>query len=133
MKAILTRLTDDGKQTLGVFQFYSGLLKALECKTLELPWKDNNKQISCIPAGTYKVIKHNSLTFGKCFKILDVPGRSEILFHKGNFNTNTKGCILVGKDFIDINKNGTTDISASGATFEKMLTCLPDSFNLTIA
>jgi hypothetical protein len=132
MKAILIRLTDDGNQTLGVMQCYKGLLKAFECKTLELPWKDNKKQNSCIPVGTYKVIKHNSPNFGKCFKVLEVPGREDILFHKGNFNKDTKGCILVGKDFIDVNEDGTTDITSSTLTFETMLMHLPESFELTI-
>ena len=132
MKAILIRLADDGTQTLGLLQCYSGLLKSFECKTMELPWKDNKKQISCIPTGEYKVIKHNSPNFGKVYKVLDVSGRSDILFHKGNFNKDSKGCILVGKEFIDINKDGLTDITASGATFEKMLEVLPDSFKIVI-
>jgi len=132
MKTILTRLTDDGKQTLGQFQAFSGISKVFECKTLELPWLDNSKQISCIPAGTYQVRKHNSPTFGKVFHVTGVPGRSEILIHKGNFNKDTKGCILVGKDFIDINTDGTTDITQSGATLEKMLMYLPDEFTLKI-
>lgn len=132
MKAVLIRLTDDGKQTLGILQTFNGLLKLFECKTLELPWLNNKKQTSCIPTGTYHVIKHNSPTFGKCFKVLDVPGRADILFHRGNYNKDTKGCLLVGKDFIDINEDGTTDITASGATFETMMAHLPESFELTI-
>lgn len=132
MKVILTRLLDDGKQTLGILQCYNGLLKAFECKTLELSYQGNRKETSCIPIGNYKTIKHNSPTFGKCFKVLNVPGRSDILFHRGNYNKDTKGCILVGKDFIDINQDGTTDISASGTTFDKMLLVLPESFNLII-
>ena len=132
MKAVLIRLTDDGKQTLGQFEAFSGISKVFECKTLELPWKDNKKEISCIPAGTYQVRKHNSPTFGRCFKVHDVPGRSEILIHKGNFNRDTHGCILVGAAFIDVNSDGTTDISSSGATFEKMMMHLAEEFTLTI-
>ena len=132
MKAVLTRLTDDGKQTLGLLQCFSGIVKAFECKTLELPYLSNAANISCIPNGIYTVLKYNSPTFGKCFKIFDVPGRSDILIHRGNYNRDTKGCILIGKDFIDINDDGLTDISASTATFEKMMACLPHEFKLTI-
>ena len=132
MKALLTRLQDDGKQTLGLLQCFSGITKVFECKTMELPWKDNQRKISCIPAGTYTVRKHNSPTHGKCFKIFDVPGRDDILIHKGNFNKNTLGCVLVGKDFIDINDDGTADITSSGATLEKMFMLLTDEFKLSI-
>lgn len=132
MKTILTRLTDDGKQTLGIFQSFVGLTKLFECKTLELPYINNQRQISCIPVGQYIVRKHNSPTFGKTFHVLNVEGRSEILIHKGNFNHNTKGCILVGKDFIDINADGTTDITSSSKTVQEMLTLLPDEFKMII-
>ena len=132
MKAILTRLTDDGKQTLGILQVFNGLMKIFECKTLELPYLNNQKQVSCIPTGQYIVKKHNSPTFGKTFHVLNVEGRSEILIHKGNFNRDTKGCILLGKDFIDIDQNGTTDITSSGKTVETMLSVMPEEFKLMI-
>jgi Family of unknown function (DUF5675) len=132
MKATLTRLADDGFQTLGIFQSWDGIYPLFSCKTLELPYLGNRTLISCIPKGTYEVKKHNSPTFGKCFKLFDVPGRTDILIHKGNFNKDTKGCILVGKDFIDINEDGTTDISCSTGTFEKMFACLPEEFELKI-
>ena len=46
MKAILTRLDDDGKQTLGYLTLFKGLKKVFECKTLELPWKANETNVS---------------------------------------------------------------------------------------
>ena len=55
MKAILTRLDDDGKQTLGHLMLFKGLEKVFECKTLELPWKANETNVSCVPKGVYKV------------------------------------------------------------------------------
>ena len=72
--------------------------------TMELPWKDNKKDISCIIAGTYDVvpIKHNR--FGDCWLLKDVPDRTDILIHAGNFGGDTehgwksdvKGCIAPG-------------------------------------
>ena len=132
MKAILIRLADDGKQTLGQLLVFDGLIKIFECKTLELPYLDNQKQISCIPVGTYIVKKHTSPTFGKVFYVSGVPNRSEILIHKGNFNKDTKGCILIGSGFGDINKDGTTDIVNSNKTVEDMLKVMPDEFKMTI-
>lgn len=74
---------------------------------LELPYIDNKNNISCIPAGEYKIKKHYSNKFKNCIKILDVPNRQNILFHCGNsvnqFKDSTgynhfvesKGCLLV--------------------------------------
>lgn len=132
MKAVLIRLDDDTKQTLGHLYFFSGIVKVFECKTLELPWLNNQNQISCITPGTYKVVKHNSPSKGNCFHIKDVPGRSHILIHSGNYNKDTLGCVLVGKDFIDLNRDGLTDITESKKTLEKMLALLPEEFEITI-
>jgi len=132
MKVVLTRLTDDGKQTLGLLQVFNGLMKVFECKTLELPDLHNKKEISCIPVGEYYVRKHDSSILGKVFQIFNVPYRSEILIHKGNYNADTKGCILVGKDFIDINIDRVTDITSSGKTMETMLCSMPDEFKMII-
>lgn len=132
MKAVLTRLTDDGKQTLGIFQAWDGIVKVFECKTLEPAWKDNQKKISCITKGEYTVKKHNSPSKGKCFKIYNVPGRDNLLIHYGNYREDTEGCQLVGKDFTDTNHDGLTDITHSKVTLEKMLMYLPEEFKMTI-
>lgn len=67
--------------------------------TLEDKWKDNEKMVSCIPVGTYKVLRHKSPKFGEVFKVCDVPERSEILIHSGNTHQDTHGCILLGLMF----------------------------------
>lgn len=132
MKAFLTRLYDDGRQTLGILQVFGGIVKQFECKTLELAWKNNQRQISCIPVGTYAVKKHNSPSKGLCFQVQNVPDRSHILLHSGSFYIDTLGCILLGKDFIDLNNDGLTDITHSKLTIQKLLSIMPDEFELTI-
>ena len=102
MKAKLLRIDYQEKQTLGGLYIFDGVLDIFNCKTLELPWLDNQARISCIPVGHYKTHYHISPTFGRCFWVQDVPGRSEILIHKGNYNRDTKGCVLVGNGFADI-------------------------------
>lgn len=67
------------------------------CQTLELPFNDNKKNISCIPEGTYQAQFHFSAKHKSCFLILRVPDRSEILIHIGNTLRDTRGCILVGR------------------------------------
>ena len=70
------------------------------CDTLELPWKDNQRSISCIPEGQYKVrmrLPRESATRDYIHLLVkDVPSRDYILFHIGNTAKDTRGCILVG-------------------------------------
>ena len=116
------RRTYKEKQTEGRLYVYNernGV--GYSCDTLELPWLDNQKRISCIPEGEYDVIKHVSPKFGECFWILDVPERSEILVHKGNYNRDTLGCVLVGKSLIDIDGDGNRDTTNSSATMKELL------------
>ena len=69
------------------------------CVTLEESWKDNLPNESCIPAGVYMCRRHHSPRFGTTYKVMDVPGRSDIIFHWGNTEANTKGCVLVGDSY----------------------------------
>lgn len=88
----LTRLKTNLNGTFGKIQLPSG--KVLS--TLELQWKDNQRQISCIPAATYQCDMVNSPKFGRVYQVKDVPNRSHILIHAGNWIKDTSGCILVG-------------------------------------
>ena len=62
MNSILQRLTPQAQSDNGTFGVWINDNKPLFV-TLELPWKDNQKDISCIPAGTYKVVKQFSNHF----------------------------------------------------------------------
>lgn len=68
--------------------------------TLELPWKNNRKSVSCIPDGRYSCrirLARESVSRDYVHLLVeDVKGRSYILFHCGNFPSDTKGCILTG-------------------------------------
>ena len=71
------------------------------CDTLELPYRDNQKSISSIPTGEYKVrlrlARESASRDYLHLLVQDVKDRSHILFHRGNSAKNTKGCILVGQ------------------------------------
>lgn len=69
--------------------------------TLELPWKENKVRVSCIPKGVYDV-KRRQANESKSFKyehlhVQNVPGRTWILFHVGNWPKDILGCIAVGE------------------------------------
>jgi len=78
------------------------------CDTLENPYINNERNISCIPVGKYKVrIRLASESASRDYLHLlveDVPNRDYILFHRGNTAKDTSGCILVGmgsqQDFV---------------------------------
>lgn len=132
MDSILARLDKGTKQTLGHFSFFEGTDVAFQCKTLELPWKDNEQEESCIPPGLYTVVKHRSPKYGLCLKVIDVKGREHILFHWGNFVENTLGCILVGAAHSDINKDGLKDVTNSKQTFRRLMRTVPRKFEMLI-
>lgn len=64
------------------------------CHTIELPWHDNERQRSCIPEGSYQLVKRTSAKYGKHILVKNVKDRSLILFHPANdAKTELRGCI----------------------------------------
>ena len=64
--------------------------------TLELPWKQNRKNISRIPPGTYTFQKIKRMSTGaNALWLRDVEKRTEILIHQGTKPTHSQGCILI--------------------------------------
>lgn len=131
----IVREPSSDKQTLGALTVVDkeSNTSVFECKTLELAWKNNNRNVSCIPTGTYQVKKRYSTKYKNHFHVLNVPNRSWILIHSGNYYTHTLGCILVGKEHIDINSDGNLDVNYSKDTLNKILDIMPDQFELQIS
>ena len=64
--------------------------------TLENPWFENKKWVSCIPTGEYEVWPYSSQKYPDVYEIKFVENRTHILFHWGNYERDTSGCILLG-------------------------------------
>jgi hypothetical protein len=66
-------------------------------QTIELPWVDNEKRISCIPAGLYlcQLGMYNKGGY-PAYEIMNVPDRSEIKIHIANYLKDILGCIGLG-------------------------------------
>jgi hypothetical protein len=131
---LIERLRDTGIHTLSRGAIYAKnyVEEPFRFVTLEptnlfnLPW------ISCIPTGTYVVVKHVSPKFGECLKVKDVEGRSDILIHTLNFFKQTNGCIGPGTHFSYIDEDNSIDVANSGKTLTKLMSLLPDEFELEI-
>lgn len=54
------------------------------CNTIELPWKNNETKVSCIPEGKYFIKKRYSKKFQWHLEIINIKNRSLILFHPAN-------------------------------------------------
>ncbi len=115
MKLTLIRDEDNGESTLGRLFAEGEFL----CFTLENTWKDNEPRVSCVPKGTYGL---GTKKYGKYWDkyqplvipiLHDVPNRSQILIHPGNFPKDTLGCILVG------NAKGENAVYDSRNTWKK--------------
>lgn len=95
-RATLRRGPSTDQGTFGVLTFGGNV-----CRTLELPWRENRRQVSCIPAGTYQCTIVQSPKFGRVYEVKGVPGRSAVLIHPANFagdaalgwTTQLQGCI----------------------------------------
>jgi hypothetical protein len=66
--------------TNGILEFEGKFI----CKTIELPWKNNETKVSCIPEGKYFIRKRYSKRFQRHLEIINVKNRSLILFHPAN-------------------------------------------------
>lgn len=136
MKLIIERFRTQlncDKQTLGSLFVVDDLNRIIyQCCTLELPDFGNKKKVSNIPTGEYEVVKRNSPKYGDHFHITNVLNRDFILIHQGNYHTQIEGCVLVGKSFTDINKDGVVDVTDSVATMKILNQLLPSKFKLQI-
>ena len=66
----------------------------LVCHTIELPWLNNRRNVSCIPEGIYELEKRSTEKRGQHLIIKEVPDRSGILLHPANEALKElKGCI----------------------------------------
>ena len=95
-----------------------------ECKTVEPRWLGNAKGKSCIPPGTYKMTMRDSPVvtrtsngrFSRGWEVTNVPGRTFIMLHPGNWDRNSDGCILVGREFAVITDGKRRGLQYPGVT-----------------
>lgn len=135
MKVILKREEPKDYGTFGTITLPDGK----QFDTLELPDKDNKRQISCIPEGVYQCNIINSPKFGQVYGVLNVPNRANILIHAGNYGGDVEkgyrsdilGCILLGKGRGKLNDQPVV-VSSKVALKEFMAALNNEPFELEI-
>lgn len=125
MKLVINRIKEGNFETLGNGYILNNGKVLFTFVTLELPNKHNKINISSIPADKYKGVVIVRPNGKKAILIKDVPNRTSILIHIGNFFTDIKGCVLVGEYFDLINKDSLADICNSSLTMGGLLAVLP--------
>jgi hypothetical protein len=83
--ASIVRMDSTTQGTPGVLRFG---IQAV--RTMELPWRNNERGISCIPVGAYKLVWSRSPKMGMCYHVTLVEGRNNVLMHAANFAGNTE-------------------------------------------
>lgn len=99
-KVITLERTYNENETFGVMKLPTGEI----LQTIELPNKNNQQRVSCIPEGEYILKLRESPIVRKTSKgkylrgweVTDVPNRTFIMIHIANTTKDILGCIGVG-------------------------------------
>lgn len=129
MKAILTRTKYLSGGIFGTINFEDLSLVTLEhaYPTASGSWTPK------VPTGIYNCTRFKSPRLGyELFQLQNVPGHDGIDIHKGNFNEDSIGCILLGEE--TMSEDTRPMITSSKIAFQKFMTNLKgiDSFELTV-
>lgn len=129
----VNRIVEGHKQTLGHGTLFVNGSAVFDFCTLELPNKHNQRNVSSIPTGEYNAERITRGSNGKGVILLhNVPGRSSILIHLGNFYSDIEGCILVGSRFKDVNNDGIVDVIESTKTKDTLLSYINKGDSITV-
>ncbi len=109
------------QEILGNLFIFDGSKLLFRCKTIELAWRDNKKNISCVPHGKYPLVFEKSNKFKrKLWELKKVPNRSEIKIHIANYYRDLNGCIAVGDMHTRIDSDPYPDVRNSRYTLSRL-------------
>ena len=121
MRITIVRTSENGGSTTGEL-YVDGQFIA---HTLELPWRNNASYISAIPAGAYPAHLRYDKSDGWRIQLDNVPGRSGVQIHVGNYPSQIEGCVLVGTGVV----NSENRVEDSGAAYDRLRNAFYGSTN----
>lgn len=114
-----------------------GVLTDAEDQQLAVTLEHSYDGVPKLPAGTYTCQRGPHRLEGmekdfETFEIMGVPGHTGILFHWGNYNADSAGCVLLGRVSCDSPKGCM--VTSSRATFARWMLDLAgiQSFTLVV-
>ena len=135
----LKRVGKGKESTAGILSVNDKIL----CQVIELAYKDNQREISCVPTGTYRIAFRKEGGFYNRYiakkwaaeieqsrgmlELQDVPGRDYILIHVGNWAggyskpSNTEGCLLLNERVSQLENGewiGSSSVSAYKSVYK---------------
>lgn len=128
-------LKRDSYLASGIFGVLQNDMNDFLCETLEhaFPNDAQNGWLPIIPPGVYTCVRgmhhlKNKIDMFETFEITGVAGHTGLLFHPGNINADSHGCVLVGTD------RQMSTIINSRVAFQALMNRLTglDSFKLTV-
>lgn len=126
----------------GIFgTLYGDDLKPL-CKVLEHAYPSihsdgrRSDYEAKLPEGTYSCVRgthrlHDNIPF-ETFEIEGVKGHDNILFHAGNYNGDSEGCLLLGATVVFAPNDRGRMVTNSKATFKTFMQTLKGVDNFTL-
>lgn len=130
-------LTRTFKSASGIFGKITDETYALVPFTLEHAYPIDTSFVPKLPIGEYTCVRGMHQLEGmhepfETFEVTNVPGHTGILFHVGNWNQDSEGCILLGE--VVVPSGPSLMLSRSKEAFENFMDYLKeiDTFLLTV-
>jgi hypothetical protein len=133
-KVILQRLWKDHNQSTGVLMVVDNTGQPIFASLcIERGDRDNQRNVSNVPAGTYPLILEYSPRFNQnLYELKNVPNRSECKIHSSNHWHQLNGCIAPGLKLKDIDRDGYYDVTNSKNTMKSFHSALKGINSTTI-
>lgn len=114
-RILIQRIKEDINQTTGAFSVIDANGWAVMiCPCIERGDRDNQRGVSSVLAGTYRLVYEWSPKFGRyLWELYGTLNRSECKIHSANFWRQLNGCISLGLYLTDFDKDGYQDVAQS--------------------
>ena len=121
MKVILQRYWMDRNQSTGFLMVVNDEGQPIfGSLCIERGDRQNQRNVSNVPAGTYPLVHEYSPKFRRSlWELKEVPNRAECKIHPANKWNQLNGCIALGIRLKDINHDGYFDVTSSRVTVDE--------------